>query len=109
MAKVGSFDFRDVEIIQGNWITAIYRDGGKRPYSYALYNEEVLSDEGEPMLKLLFEKPKKFKPLLEDKDGRKRFDIDWLDDYRHYNDVTGKMANDIIQLIKEEYANQKEN
>jgi hypothetical protein len=107
MAKIGSFDFRDVEIIQGNWITAIYQNGEKRPYSYALFNEEVLSDEGEPVLKLLYEKPKKFKPLWEDKDGRKHFDIDWLDDYQHYNDITGKIASDIIQAIKEEY--EKEN
>lgn len=106
--KIGtSYILQDVEVIKNNWIVGVYAQGKKRPYSYALFNDEVLTDNGEPVIKLLFLKPKRFKPLWEDKSGIKHFDIDWLEDHQDYNDITGKVAGELIQAIKEEYANQE--
>ena len=99
---------KNVEFFQGNYTVECYKtENDKTPIAYLLFNEKVLSDEGEPCIQILKIKPTKFKPLVEHKDGSLHFDIDWLDDLENYAEITGKQANDTITLIKEEYEDQQ--
>lgn len=99
---------KNVEINQGNYIVECYKtENDKTPIAYLLYNEKVLSDEGEHCIQILRIKPTKFKPLVEHKDGSLHFDIDWLDDLENYAEMTGQQANNVIQSIKEEYEDQQ--
>jgi len=99
---------KGVELIQGNYIAEIYRttDFSGGPMCYALYNPEALNYENETCVQLLWNKPKKFKPLNEI-NGVKHFDLDWLDDYGNYDEVTGSQADRLIQTIKEEYEDEQ--